>query len=321
MTRDDRPVTSRHGGFRIVISMEATQQKPARGRIDWLSAGPFLGVHVAAVVGVYLVGFSWKGAALCAALYFIRMFGVTGGYHRYFAHRTYKAGRGMQFFLAVLATTSNQKGVLWWAAHHRVHHKYSDKPEDIHSMKLRGFLWSHMGWILSHDYDETDWAQIKDLSKFPELRWLNKWHLVPPIALAVLCLALFGGWGLVWGYFVSTTLLWHGTFTINSLSHWMGRRRYATTDESKNSLILALITMGEGWHNNHHYYQRATNQGFYWWEIDMTYYILRALEAVRLVSDLHTPPLKVRDAREPVRAAREALPAAGQLETPQLREA
>jgi stearoyl-CoA desaturase (delta-9 desaturase) len=280
---------------------EHQEDKPRSRGLDWLSAAPFFGVHVAAIVGVYLVGFSWKGVALAMALYFVRMFGVTAGYHRYFAHRTYKAGRGMQFFLAVLATTSNQKGVLWWAAHHRVHHKFSDKPEDIHSMKLRGFWWSHVGWILSHDYDETDWDQIKDLSKYPELRWLNKYHLVPVVALAVV-IVLAGGWSaLVWGFFVSTMLLWHGTFTINSLSHWMGRRRYATTDESKNSLLLALLTMGEGWHNNHHYYPRATNQGFYWWEIDVTYYVLRGLEALHLVSDLHTPPAKVRDRRMPAR--------------------
>ena len=263
--------------------------------VDWISAVPFWGVHVIAFVAPFFVGFSWKWVALAIGLYYLRIFGVTGGYHRYFAHRTYKTSRVFQFLLAFLAQSSTQKGALWWAAHHRVHHKYSDKPEDVHSMKLRGFWWSHVGWIVSHDYDQTEWDQIKDFAKYPELVWLNKFHVVPSVLLGV-GLWLAGGWSaLVWGYFVSTVLCWHGTFTINSLAHWLGRRRYATTDESRNSLLLALLTMGEGWHNNHHYYPRATNQGFFWWEIDLTYYVLRALQAIGLVWDIHTPPAKVRD--------------------------
>ena len=266
-------------------------------RIDWVAAIPFWGVHVLAIVGIWRLGFSWKGLAIAVFFYYLRMFGTTAGYHRYFAHKAYKTSRAFQFFLAVLAQSSTQKGVLWWAAHHRNHHKYSDKPEDIHSMKLRGFIWSHFGWILMHKYDATEWQEIQDFAKYPELRWLNRFHVVPTIVLAT-TLYIFGGWTwLVWGYFVSTSVLWHGTFSINSLAHWLGRRRYATTDESRNSLFLALITMGEGWHNNHHYYPKSTSQGFYWWEIDMTYMILRALSAVGLVWDLETIPKKIRDRR------------------------
>jgi len=266
-------------------------------RVDWLAAGPFWLVHVAAVIGVAILGWSWSGVLLAIALYFVRMFGVTGGYHRYFAHKTYKTSRPMQFLLAFLAQSSTQKGALWWAAHHRLHHKNSDKPNDIHSMKQKGFFWSHVGWILCHKHDATEWDQIKDFAKYPELRWLNRYHVIPSIVLGTTLYLTLGWWGLVWGYLVSTSVLWHGTFTINSIAHWMGRRRYATTDDSKNSLILALITMGEGWHNNHHYYPRATNQGFYWWEIDVTYYILRAMSVVGLVWDIHTPPAKIRDRR------------------------
>jgi stearoyl-CoA desaturase (Delta-9 desaturase) len=266
-------------------------------RIDWVAAIPFWAVHVLAVVGIWRLGFSWKGLGIAVFFYYLRMFGTTAGYHRYFAHKTYKTSRAFQFFLAVLAQSSTQKGVLWWAAHHRNHHKYSDKPEDVHSMKLRGFIWSHFGWILMHKYDATEWQEIQDFAKYPELRWLNRFHVVPTLVLAT-ALYLFGGWTwLVWGYFVSTSVLWHGTFSINSLAHWLGRRRYATTDESRNSLFLALITMGEGWHNNHHYYPKSTSQGFYWWEIDMSYMILRALSAVGLVWDLETIPKKIRDRR------------------------
>ncbi len=222
------------------------------------------------------------------------MFGITAGYHRYFSHRAFKAGRAMQFFFALLATSSTQKGVLWWASHHRLHHKFSDTPEDVHSMKLRGFWWSHVGWILSHDFETTDEARIKDFMKYPELRFLDRFHLIAPITLATVLYFTLGPWGLLWGYFVSTTLLWHGTFTINSLSHYFGSRRYVTSDASKNNLVLALITLGEGWHNNHHYYQRSVNQGFFWWEIDITYYVLRGMQALGLVSDLHVVPKTVR---------------------------
>ncbi|MDB4938959.1 MAG: Fatty acid desaturase [Labilithrix sp.] len=259
----------------------------------WLVSLPFYAVHVAAVVGVALVGFSWQGVALAVALYYVRMFGVTGGYHRYFSHRTYRTSRAFQLLLAILAQSSVQKGALWWAAHHRDHHKYSDTPRDPHSYRDYGFWYSHVGWILSDETEETDYSRIADLARYPELRWLNKFHVVPAVVLAV-GLFLVGSWpALVWGFFVSTTLLWHGTFTINSLSHIWGKRVYSTTDDSKNNPVLAVVTMGEGWHNNHHYYPRSVRQGFHWWQIDMTYYVLRALSAVGLVWDLHVPTRKV----------------------------
>ncbi len=282
-------------------------------RIDWFAAIPFFAVHIAAIIGVAWLGWSWKGAAFAALFYYLRMFGITAGFHRYFAHRSYKMGRVMQFLMAFLATTSTQKGVLWWAAHHRHHHKFSDKAEDIHSMKLRGFLWSHVGWILARTYNETEWDQIKDFAKYPELRFLNRFHLLPTLVLTVALFAIGGPWALVWGYFVSTSFLWHGTFFVNSLAHWLGNRRYATTDESKNSLSIALLTMGEGWHNNHHYFPKSARQGFYWWEIDMSYYILRALGVVGLVWDLETPPAKIRDRRMVARGTRQANAAIAQL--------
>lgn len=272
-------------------------------RIGWLAAVPFLLVHVVAIVFVAVEGFSWSGFGLAVLLYYVRMFGITGGNHRYFSHKTYQTSRAFQFVLALLGTLSVQKGVLWWASHHRNHHKYSDKPEDIHSMKLRGFFWSHVGWILSHKYDATEWDEIRDFAKYKELVWLNRYHLIPITASAVLLYAAGGWFAMGWGFFVSTVMLWHGTFTINSLAHWLGRRRYATTDESRNSLILALLTMGEGWHNNHHYYPKAVNQGFFWWEIDVTYYILRLLSVFGIVWDLKTPPLKIRD-RAPIASRR-----------------
>lgn len=271
-------------------------------RYRWFTTLPFWGVHAAAVAGVLWLGWSWSGFLLAVALYYVRMFGVTVGYHRYFSHRAFKTGRVMQFLLAVLGTLAVQKGVLWWAAHHRRHHKYSDEPEDIHSVRQDGLYWAHMGWFLSAAYEDTDEERIRDFAKFPELRWLNRHYLVPPIALLAALFWAGGAWALLWGFFVSTTLLWHGTFTINSLAHLVGRRRYATTDDSKNSLVLALLTLGEGWHNNHHYYPRAANQGFFWWEIDVAYYALKVLSWTRLVWDVHTPPSHVREPERQRRA-------------------
>src|SRR5262249_27707998 len=151
------------------------------------------------------------------------------------------------------------------------HHKYSDTPDDVHSVRQRGFWWAHVGWILVRRYELTDWDRVKDVAVYPELRWLNRWFLVPPVALVALLLALGGPWAFVWGFLVSPTLLWHGTFCVTSLAHVFGRRRYATSDESRNSFFIALFTLGEGWHNNHHHYQRSERQGFYWWELDITH--------------------------------------------------
>ena len=255
----------------------------------------FILVHVAAVVGAFLVAPTATALLIMVGLYFGRMFGITAGYHRYFAHRTFKTSRPFQFFLALLGTTSAQKGVLWWAGHHRNHHKYSDQPEDLHSPIQKGFWWSHMLWFLVPDYDETPVNRIKDFHKYPELRWLNQYHLVPVVALGAAVFLLAGWSGLVWGFLMSTVLLWHGTFTINSLSHVFGKQRYRTSDTSRNNWFLALLTMGEGWHNNHHYFQSSVKQGFYWWEIDVSYYMLWALSKVGIVWDLKVPPQQVLD--------------------------
>ena len=276
-------------------SAEALRESPDDYEIRWIDNIPYWGVHAVAVAGVIWMGWSWYGLLICLVSYYVRMFGITGGYHRYFSHRSYKTSRLFQFFLALLGGTSTQKGALWWASHHRRHHKYSDQPEDVHSVRQRGFYWSHQGWILAKKFQKTDWDRVKDLSKFWELRALNKFPMLVDIAFAVALYFIGGLHMLLWGYFVSTMLLWHGTFTINSLSHLIGRQRYKTGDDSRNNWVLAIITMGEGWHNNHHYYQRAACQGFYWWEIDMTYYVLKLLSYVGIVWDVHRPPLHVRE--------------------------
>jgi stearoyl-CoA desaturase (Delta-9 desaturase) len=252
---------------------------------DYVASIPFYLMHVALGLAFW-TEVSWNLVGLAVASYFILMVGVTAGYHRYFAHRTFQTGRIFQFFLAWLAQSSIQKGVLWWAAHHRNHHRHSDTHEDIHSPTQKGFWWSHMNWILARTYNKTEFERIKDFARFPELRFLNRFHALPGI---VLLLGLFGMGGLnalVWGGIVPLVAVWHGTFTINSLAHIFGTRRYETTDTSRNNFWLALLTCGEGWHNNHHFHQNTANQGWFWYEIDVTFYLLKTLSWMRVIKGL-----------------------------------
>ena len=260
----------------------------------------------AGCLGVIWVGWSWFAIWVAVFLSFTRMFAITAFLPRYFSHRSFKTSRPMQFLFAVAAGTAAQRGALWWAAHHRKHHKESDNETDVHSPHTHSFLWSHMGWITSPRNFATDYDVIKDFARFPELVYLNRFNKVVPLLLGV-SLYFLGDWTasrwpgletsgwqiLVWGFFISTTVLFHGTQTINSLAHIYGRRRFDTTDHSKNNLWLSLITLGEGWHNNHHYYMHSTRQGFYWWEIDPTYYGLKIMSWLGLVSDLKPVPERI----------------------------
>lgn len=253
-------------------------------------------MHLLPLLAVFthVTAFDW---ILAVALYVVRMFFVTAGYHRYFSHRTFKTSRWFQALLAFFASTSVQKGALWWASHHRVHHKHSDTELDPHSKKVYGFWESHVGWILSTLHEETKIELVKDLTKFRELVWLEKFHFIPPILLATFVTILgayvnnnSGMSTLLISFFLSTVVLYHATFSINSVMHWVGKARYDTGDESKNSFILAILSLGEGWHNNHHYYQSSTRQGFFWWEIDLTYYALRLLSLFGIVWELREVP-------------------------------
>ncbi|MBL8190129.1 MAG: fatty acid desaturase [Acidobacteria bacterium] len=268
----------------------------------------FLGLvlmHLACLL-VFWLDFSWTALAAYLVMLVLRTFALTAGFHRYFSHRSFQTGRLFQFVLGWLGTAAMQRGPLWWAAHHRHHHAHSDAENDIHSPVTRGFWWSHVGWILCRRYDETNLRLIPDFAKYPELRWLDRFFLVPPLLLA---LTLYGAgvWlnatfpalqttGLqmvLYGFVLSTVTLYHTTFCVNSLTHVFGRRRFLTGDQSRNNAMVALLTMGEGWHNNHHFYPASARQGFYWWEVDMTWWTLRMLAWFGIVSHLHTPPAHV----------------------------
>ncbi len=264
---------------------------PGSDRINLRSSLPFFGVHLIPLLAIF-TGVTRTALILFAVTYSTRLFFITGGYHRYFSHRSYRMGRVAQFLMAFGGTMAAQKGPLWWAAHHRDHHKYADTERDIHSPK-RGFWWSHVGWILCDRYGASRHDKIQDLAKYPEIRFLDRNDWIGPWALGIACY-LIGGWsGLVVGFFASTVLLWHVTFSVNSLAHVFGRRAYATADTSRNSLLVAIATGGEGWHNNHHRYMWSTRQGFRWWQVDVTYYVLRVLNVLGVVHDLRPVPATV----------------------------
>ncbi len=271
-------------------------------KVNWQRTLPFIFLHLGCLAVIW-VGFSWPSLAAAVFLYLIRMFAITGFYHRYFSHRTFKTSRPIQFLFAVLGNSSMQRGPLWWAATHRHHHKHSDHEEDIHSPVVSGFLWSHIGWLTSMKNFPTAYKAIPDLAKFPELVFLNRYDQTVPFAYGFLMLGV--GWLLetffpaagvttgqffIWTFFISTTVLLHGTLFINSLAHVWGRRRYETDDDSRNSWLLTLITLGEGWHNNHHRYPHSVRQGFRWWELDLTYYGLKFLSLIGLIWDLRPVP-------------------------------
>jgi stearoyl-CoA desaturase (Delta-9 desaturase) len=278
--------------------------------IDYWRVVPFILMHVACFAIIW-VGFSLFACLFALALYAIRMFAITGFYHRYFSHKAFQTSRAGQFLFALLGATAVQRGPLWWAAHHRNHHAHSDEAQDAHSPIQHGFLWSHLGWFLSNANFYTHLDRVKELAKFPELRFLDRYDVIVPIVFA---LGIFGlgellyyqaphletnGWQLlVWGFVVSTVALYHATFSVNSLAHTWGKRRYATRDHSRNNLFIAIITLGEGWHNNHHHFPGAAKQGFYWWEIDLTYYGLRVLAALGLIWNLRKVPIEVRESRQ-----------------------
>jgi stearoyl-CoA desaturase (Delta-9 desaturase) len=295
-----------------VVAQWFDTQKPLNSesdQLDWFRILPFLGMHLACLAIIW-VSVSWVAVIVCAIMYSIRMFAITGFYHRYFSHRSFKTSRIAQFIFAVLGAAAVQRGPLWWAAHHRHHHAHSDQPNDVHSPRQQGFWWAHMGWFLSRQHFHSDRNRVKDLSQFWELRFIDRFDLVVPVSLAT---GLFflghhfyysnpqwhtnGAQMLIWGFFVSTVLCYHATYTINSLAHVFGRRRYETRDDSRNNWLLALLTFGEGWHNNHHYYPNSARQGFTWWEVDLTYYTLKLLSLLGIVWDLKPAPVVTRQSR------------------------
>jgi len=292
---------------------ESVRNQPEK--FEFSRSVPFIILHIGCL-GVIWTGWSWTAVGVAFALYVIRMFAITGLYHRYFCHKAYHTSRAAQFLFGLIGLTAVQRGPLWWASVHRHHHSHSDEDSDAHSPVCKGFLWSHIGWLTSSRNFPTDYRLVRDLQKFPELVFLNRFDLIGP-ALLIGLLAVAGSllsthapglgtnaWQLiVWGFFISTTILFHATCGINSFAHTLGSKRFKTGDESRNSILLALFTLGEGWHNNHHHYQASARQGFYWWEIDISYYIIRLMGALGIVWDIRHVPDRVYEAAAREKAA------------------
>lgn len=298
----------------VKIDPEIDQRAP-----DWSRVVPFVVLHLACLL-VFWVGWSPVAVAVAVGFYAVRMFAITGFYHRYFSHRSFKASRPVQFAFALLGASAVQRGPLWWASHHREHHKHSDEDADVHSPVRNSFYWSHLGWIICRENYRTKLENVRDFARYRELRFLDRFDSLVPF------LTLFGmlglGWLLeviapslgtnaiqmgVWGFCISTVVLYHATFSINSLAHRFGKRVFPTKDDSRNNFWLSLITFGEGWHNNHHFFQSSARQGFRWWEVDLTYYVLVAMERVGLVSDLRPVPARVQGQRIAERSGVESL--------------
>ena len=296
--------------FRLWVDSEApidpnsiTHEK----EVDWLRILPLIFMHVMCL-GVFWVGWSWTAIWAAILLYFVRMFAITGFYHRYFSHKAFKTNRFWQLIFGILGNSSVQRGPLWWASHHRHHHRFTDMEEDVHSPSRHGFWWSHIGWLTSKANFATDYKYVAEWARFPELRWLNRFDTVVPFLLALVLFVLGeileyfaphlktnGMQLLVWGFFISSVVLLHATVTINSFDHMYGTRRYDTSDTSRNNALLALITLGEGWHNNHHHYAVSARQGFYWWELDVTYYLLVFLSWLGIVRELRPVSDQIRN--------------------------
>lgn len=286
-------------------SETASDETMQSTEFSWVRMMPYLLLHLACFAAFW-TGVSTTALVVCLALFWIRMFAITAFYHRYFAHHSYKTNRFWQFIFALLGNMAAQRGPLWWAGHHRAHHQYSDQEQDLHSPVQRGFWWSHIGWLTCNASFQTQTKRIKDFAKFPEIRWLDRYDNFAPLLLMLMLyiggellaayapeLGTNGPQLLVWGFIISTVILFHSTVTINSLGHVWGKRRFNTKDDSRNNAFLALLTLGEGWHNNHHRWAVSTRQGFYWWEIDITYMILKAMSWVGIVRDLNPVPAHV----------------------------
>ena len=270
-------------------------------QVDWVRVAPFILVHLGCLAIIW-TGWSPVAVSACAAMYLVRIFAITGFYHRYFSHRAFQTSRFVQFALAVVANSSAQRGPLWWAAHHRHHHRHSDTAEDLHSPSQSSIWHSHVGWIVCRGNFRTQKKLVKDFLRYPELVFLDRFDYLVPLITAVAMYGLgswladvapeFGTSGLqmlVWGFLISTVAVFHATAAINSLAHLVGTRRYDTHDDSRNNWMLALVTLGEGWHNNHHRFPGRVKQGIYWWEIDITYFVLRQMERLGLIWQLKGP--------------------------------
>ncbi|MEO1430929.1 MAG: acyl-CoA desaturase [Cyanobacteria bacterium J06632_19] len=264
-----------------------------KGPLNWLHISFFVGLHFGILLAPFPAFFNWKAVGVALFLYwFTGGLGITLGFHRLITHRSFKTPKWLEYFLAFCGTLACQGGPIAWVGMHRIHHLHSDQPLDPHDSN-KGFFWSHIGWMFYHSPAFDDVPRFtKDIKDDPFYIFLEKNMLLIQIALGVLLLAL-GGWSfVVWGVFVRLIFVWHCTWFVNSATHKFGYQTYDAKDHSKNCWWVALLTYGEGWHNNHHAFQYSARHGLQWWEIDLTWMTIQLLQFLGLATNVKLAPVK-----------------------------
>ena len=262
--------------------------------VNWLTAAIMVLFHVGAVAAFWFT--TWTNVVVALVLHWFAVgLGISLGYHRLHTHRGFKTSKAFEYFLAVCGTLTLEGGPIFWVATHRVHHQHSDQDGDPHTPRDGGF-WAHMGWILFGDTHHNDTAVMSkyapDLGSDPFYRWLNTYHYVPLTVVGFVLLAI-GGWPMVlWGIFLRVVFGLHGTWLVNSATHMWGSRRFMTRDDSRNSWWVALLTFGEGWHNNHHAHPVSARHGLAWYEFDMTWITLKVLKAFGIVREVKAATIR-----------------------------
>jgi fatty-acid desaturase len=275
------------------MTAKLLQTTPSRYPLDWIAVSFFTTIHVLALLAPWF--FSWSALGITIFLHWLfGSIGICLGYHRLLSHRSFRVPRWLEYAIAIIGALALQGGPIFWVAGHRLHHAHTEDIEkDPYSAK-RGFWWSHMLWIFYPRPEFFDYEQYQkaapDLARQGFYRWLNRNFLYLQIPLGLLLYAL-GGWSFViYGVFVRAVLLWHSTWFINSVTHLWGYRTFEINDNSRNLWWAAILTYGEGWHNNHHSYPNVAKAGWRWWEIDVTWWTISLLKTLGLAHKVNLPP-------------------------------
>lgn len=271
--------------------MASLQTDQSRTQINWLTALVMLAFHALAAVALF--HFTWRGLWVAVALWWISTsLGIGIGYHRLLTHRGFRCPKWLEYSLAVCGTLALEGGPIFWVGVHRIHHQLTDKPGDPHSPR-DGKWWSHMGWVLLgqslHDETEKLAPYVPDLRRDRFYLWLSHYHWMTQVVVGLAVYFAFGWQVTLWAVFLRTVVGLHCTWLVNSATHIWGSRRWATGDDSTNSLLIALFTWGEGWHNNHHAHPNSARHGLRWWEVDTNWYVIRLMSALGLVRDIKLP--------------------------------
>jgi fatty-acid desaturase len=272
-----------------MANLDTTYVNPAKEEpLNWPTTLVMVVLHIGAIAALFM--FSWKLLAFSVVLYWMTTgLGISMGYHRLHTHRSYKVPKALEYFFAVCGAATLEGGPIFWVATHRIHHQKSDQPGDPHTPR-DGAWWAHMGWILlgeaKHNNTRLMSKYAPDLAKDKFYIWLNNWHWLPSVVLAVALYAIGGLPLVLWGICLRLVFGLHATWLVNSATHLWGSRRFATRDDSRNNWWVALLTFGEGWHNNHHAHPTSARHGLAWYEFDPSWLLLKVLRACGIAKSI-----------------------------------